>query len=179
MTWFAFCDKFSNRFTKVMLCPYTIQSVHYPCITLKCDNLHYWYSEPIDSQTVQSESNDVLPTLKVVWKSKKTDATNGGYNKEVLQEMFSKYGPLNHVLVSTKKNGKALISFQHPLDAVSVFNTTWVNVCIYVHMYIYLRVLLSYMYYSYKTLRQYVCVQHTRCSVSCMLIRSSNVIYIS
>ena len=63
---------------------------------------------------------DLMPTLKISWKSKKADSNNGGYNQELLENMFSRYGPLHHVLVSTKRKGKALVSFQHPFDAVSV-----------------------------------------------------------
>ena len=58
-------------------------------------------------------------TLKVTWKSKKSDPTNGGYNQQILEELFSKYGSLDQVLVSSTKKGKALISFHSQLDAVS------------------------------------------------------------
>jgi DnaJ family protein C protein 17 len=73
-----------------------------------------------DTHTAQS-GTDTLPTLKVIWKSKKSDTTNGGYNKELLEQLFSKYGPLNHVLVSAKKNGKAVISFEEAFDAQRAF----------------------------------------------------------
>ena len=68
----------------------------------------------------EQDDTELMPTLKINWKSKKADSDNGGYNQELLESIFSKYGPLHHVLVSTKRKGKALVSFQHPFDAVSV-----------------------------------------------------------
>ena len=82
-----------------------------------------------------------MPTLKAIWKSKKTDLNNGGYNQELLESVFSKYGPLHHVLVSSKRNGKALVSFQHPFDAVSLENEDWGEMF---HLYIVLQLKHSY-----------------------------------
>ena len=64
-----------------------------------------------------STSNLCLP--QVTWKAKKSDLTNGGYSEQLLEGLFSRYGPLHHVLVSTKRKGKALISFHSAADAVS------------------------------------------------------------
>lgn len=55
----------------------------------------------------------------MTWRAKKSDATNGGYSQSVLETLFSHYGSLHHVLVSSKKKGKALVSFHSGLDAVS------------------------------------------------------------
>lgn len=83
---------------------------------------------------------DLAPTLKVTWKAKKGDAFNGGYTAEILQDIFSKVFLLwlsldqddlssclvlcvaqfgvHHILVSKKRNGKAIISFHSSVDAV-------------------------------------------------------------
>ena len=60
-----------------------------------------------------------MPTLKVTWKAKKSDISNGGYDQALLQGLFSRYGPLDHVLISGKRKGKALVSFHSGHDAVS------------------------------------------------------------
>lgn len=52
-----------------------------------------------------------VPRLKIKWKSSKNDPSNGGYNETVLHEMFSKYGKVNMVLVSSKRNGSAIVEF--------------------------------------------------------------------
>ena len=67
----------------------------------------------------EEEEEDEMPTLKVTWKAKKSDESNGGYNQALLEGLFSRYGPLHHVLVSGKRKGKALVSFHSAHDAVS------------------------------------------------------------
>lgn len=61
--------------------------------------------------------DDVMPTLKVTWKTQKIAEPNGGYNEENLKAIFSQIGRIHHVLVSSKKKGKALVSFHYPEDA--------------------------------------------------------------
>ena len=78
--------------------------------------------EAASASLKEPDQDDLMPTLKISWKSSKSDTNNGGYSQELLESIFSKYGPLHHVLVSTKRKGKALVSFQHPFDAVSVEN---------------------------------------------------------
>jgi len=36
------------------------------------------------------EGEEILPTLKVSWKAKKSDPANGGYSQEILEEIFKK-----------------------------------------------------------------------------------------
>ncbi|XP_038044232.1 dnaJ homolog subfamily C member 17-like isoform X2 [Patiria miniata] len=62
-----------------------------------------------DSQAHQGE--DDPPRLKVKWKSKKSDETNGGYNYDVLYRTFQKYGSITNLLVSSKKRGSAVVEF--------------------------------------------------------------------
>ncbi len=65
----------------------------------------------------EEEDEDITPTLKVTWKAKRSDDTNGGYSQGALEAIFSEFGPLHHVLVSSKRKGKALVAFYHPFDA--------------------------------------------------------------
>ena len=65
------------------------------------------------------EEEEEMPTLKVTWKAKKSDVSNGGYDEALLSTLFSRYGQLHHVLVSGKRRGKALVSFHSSHDAVS------------------------------------------------------------
>jgi len=51
-------------------------------------------------------------TLKVKWKSSKTDETNGGYDEARISKIFSKYGVVKTVVVSAKKKGSALVEFE-------------------------------------------------------------------
>ena len=70
-----------------------------------------------DKTATEDVDEDTVPTLKVAWKAKKSDESNGGYSQQLLEDIFSEFGPLHHVLVSTKRKGKALVSFHHPFDA--------------------------------------------------------------
>ena len=47
----------------------------------------------------EEEENDQLPTLKVTWKAKKTDETNGGYSEEVLHSVLSQVSSVWIILV--------------------------------------------------------------------------------
>ncbi|XP_078001058.1 dnaJ homolog subfamily C member 17-like [Glandiceps talaboti] len=60
---------------------------------------------------LREERNTDTPKLKVKWKSKKGDQTNGGYNSEILLKMFSKYGQISNLLVSSKRNGSAIVEY--------------------------------------------------------------------
>ncbi|KAK6182290.1 hypothetical protein SNE40_010005 [Patella caerulea] len=63
--------------------------------------------------TVDSSDDDVpvSPKIKVKWKARKGDESNGGYNKNNLEALFSQYGEVAFVLVSAKKSGSAIIEF--------------------------------------------------------------------
>ncbi|OWF38411.1 DnaJ-like subfamily C member 17 [Mizuhopecten yessoensis] len=57
----------------------------------------------------KDEEETVTPKLKIKWKAKKGDESNGGYSYTVLQTMFSKYGDVLNLLISNKKNGSAIL----------------------------------------------------------------------
>ena len=65
----------------------------------------------------QTEEESVTPKIKVKWKCSRQDHQNGGYNDEVLKRIFSKYGAVEAVLLSRKKNGMAIIEFKIPANA--------------------------------------------------------------
>ncbi|XP_002732393.1 dnaJ homolog subfamily C member 17-like [Saccoglossus kowalevskii] len=52
------------------------------------------------------------PKLKVKWRCKKEDETNGGYNHDVLFQIFSKYGNVSNLIMSRKHNGSAIVEFK-------------------------------------------------------------------
>jgi len=56
--------------------------------------------------------NEGERTLKVKWKSSKSDETNGGYDQARISKIFSKYGVVKTVVVSAKKKGSALVEFE-------------------------------------------------------------------
>ncbi|XP_071486877.1 dnaJ homolog subfamily C member 17-like [Diadema antillarum] len=56
-------------------------------------------------------SEEESPKLKVKWKSKKEDAQNGGYSYEFLKRAFDKYGKVTNIIISSKRNGSAIVEF--------------------------------------------------------------------
>ncbi|XP_041809972.1 dnaJ homolog subfamily C member 17 [Chelmon rostratus] len=55
--------------------------------------------------------NNVTPKLKLKWKSKKDDGTNGGYSEDILVRLLQKYGDVLNVIISSKKKGSAVVEF--------------------------------------------------------------------
>ncbi|XP_056282043.1 dnaJ homolog subfamily C member 17 [Pseudoliparis swirei] len=53
----------------------------------------------------------VTPKLKLKWKCKKDDETNGGYSQGILFTLLLKYGDVSNVIVSSKKRGSAVVEF--------------------------------------------------------------------
>lgn len=50
--------------------------------------------------------------IKIKWKADKHDKTNGGYDEERLRNYMKKYGDIVALVVSSKKNGNAIIEFK-------------------------------------------------------------------
>jgi len=65
-----------------------------------------------DNLSTSIELEDLAPKLKVRWKSKKSDPSNGGYSREVLESILKKYGETSYVIVSSKKKGSAIVEFK-------------------------------------------------------------------
>ncbi|XP_034051133.1 dnaJ homolog subfamily C member 17 isoform X2 [Thalassophryne amazonica] len=55
--------------------------------------------------------SSMTPKLKVRWKCKKDDETNGGYSRDLLFKLFHKYGDVLNVVVLSTKKGSALVEF--------------------------------------------------------------------
>lgn len=49
--------------------------------------------------------------IKIRWKAQEDDPTNGGYNYDNLHRMFSKYGDVAALVVSSAKKGRAMVEF--------------------------------------------------------------------
>lgn len=59
----------------------------------------------------RSSQSNVTPKLKLKWKCRKDDETNGGYSQDVLLKLLHKYGDVSNVIVSSKKKGRAVVEF--------------------------------------------------------------------
>lgn len=71
-----------------------------------------------EAQPQQTESgvqryskSSVTPKLKLKWKCKKDDQTNGGYSQDILLRLLQKYGDVLNVIVSSKKRGSAVVEY--------------------------------------------------------------------
>lgn len=50
--------------------------------------------------------------IKIKWKAEKDDKSNGGYSTDTLTRFLNKYGDIVALLVSSKKNGSAVVEFR-------------------------------------------------------------------
>ncbi|XP_041669340.1 dnaJ homolog subfamily C member 17 [Cheilinus undulatus] len=64
-----------------------------------------------NSGVERCSQSSVTPKLKLKWKCKKDDETNGGYSQEILFRLLQKYGDVLNVIVSSKKKGSAVVEF--------------------------------------------------------------------
>ena len=71
-----------------------------------------WIKRQEEMLRAEFEDKEEDPTLKAQWKAAKTDTKNGGYSRDILMKQFGKYGKLLDVVISNKKNGRALIVFE-------------------------------------------------------------------
>ncbi|XP_061824696.1 dnaJ homolog subfamily C member 17 isoform X1 [Nerophis lumbriciformis] len=53
----------------------------------------------------------VTPKLKLKWKCKKDEETNGGYCQEFIFKLLQKYGDVLNVIISSKKRGSAVVEY--------------------------------------------------------------------
>ncbi|XP_076983601.1 dnaJ homolog subfamily C member 17 isoform X2 [Tamandua tetradactyla] len=51
------------------------------------------------------------PKLKLKWKCQKEDESKGGYSKDVLLQLFQKYGEVLNLVLSSRKAGTAVVEF--------------------------------------------------------------------
>ncbi|XP_076762575.1 dnaJ homolog subfamily C member 17 isoform X2 [Xylocopa sonorina] len=79
-----------------------------------------------EKQSFQKESkidNDSY-RIKIKWKtSDKNQIKNGGYDYDTLYRIFSKYGDITALVISSTTEGRALVEFKKRNDAEVAFNT--------------------------------------------------------
>lgn len=59
----------------------------------------------------KAENPEGTPKLKLKWKCKKEDESKGGYSRDVLLQLFQKYGKVLNLVLSRKKAGTAVVEF--------------------------------------------------------------------
>ncbi|XP_029159651.1 dnaJ homolog subfamily C member 17 [Nylanderia fulva] len=67
--------------------------------------------EQLHGSSKDSKSNTGDFRIKIRWKVQEGDSTNGGYNYDNLYIMFSKYGEVAALVVSSAKKGRAMVEF--------------------------------------------------------------------
>ncbi|XP_004861633.1 dnaJ homolog subfamily C member 17 isoform X5 [Heterocephalus glaber] len=60
---------------------------------------------------VENTEGKGTPKLKLKWKCKKEDESQGGYSKDVLLRLLQKYGEVLNLVLSSKKAGTAVVEF--------------------------------------------------------------------
>uniref|UniRef100_A0A1B6DJR7 DnaJ homolog subfamily C member 17 n=1 Tax=Clastoptera arizonana TaxID=38151 RepID=A0A1B6DJR7_9HEMI len=85
------------------------------------EEVEYVRQKILKKRTQTSVPSSPLYTLQVKWESTKTDETNGGYNDENLNKIFSKYGDILALVVSSKKKGSAMLEFKMTSSAVKAY----------------------------------------------------------
>lgn len=69
--------------------------------------------EQLHGLSKSTESSNVKDfRIKIRWKVQEGDPLNGGYDYDNLYRMFSKYGDIAALVVSSRKKGKAMIEFR-------------------------------------------------------------------
>lgn len=58
------------------------------------------------------EWNSAQYRIKIKWKVSKADTSNGGYNEQILNQFLKKYGDIEALVLSPKKQGSALVEFK-------------------------------------------------------------------
>ncbi|XP_043554191.1 dnaJ homolog subfamily C member 17 [Chiloscyllium plagiosum] len=76
----------------------------------------------LQGSDVRTDSiNNSTPKLKLKWKCKKDDESNGGYSHEYLLSILKKYGEVLNLLISSKKKGSAIVEFSSTKTAELAF----------------------------------------------------------
>ncbi|CAL1541621.1 unnamed protein product [Lymnaea stagnalis] len=67
----------------------------------------------LDHQTNSSKNTCTSdpPRIKLKWKAQKSDKTNGGYTCDNLKNILGCYGHINTLLISSSRNGSAVVEF--------------------------------------------------------------------
>ncbi|KAB1277406.1 DnaJ-like protein subfamily C member 17, partial [Camelus dromedarius] len=70
----------------------------------------------------ENPESERTPKLKLKWKSKKEAESQGGYSRDVLLQLFQKYGEVLNLVLSSKKAGTAVVEFATIKAAGSVLS---------------------------------------------------------
>lgn len=82
-----------------------------------------WQQAASEVKGSTSTTNQVEnPVLKLKWKCKKGDETNGGYSQDMLFKRLNTFGGVLTVVISKEKKGIALVEFSNAQAAERVFN---------------------------------------------------------
>lgn len=61
-------------------------------------------------------SDGGTPRVKLKWSAKKGDPSNGGYCSQNLNDILSCYGQVSALLISSKRNGSAIVEFENTVN---------------------------------------------------------------
>lgn len=56
--------------------------------------------------------NSAEHRIKIKWSAAKSDPTNGGYSSDTLRKFLQKYADLEAFVMSSKRNGSAMVEFK-------------------------------------------------------------------
>lgn len=70
------------------------------------------YKSKVASQSAAPAWDSSKHRIKIKWAANKDDSLNGGYTTEILTKFLNKYGDIVALLVSSKKNGSAVVEFK-------------------------------------------------------------------
>lgn len=70
------------------------------------------HEEKVMQSSAKSNWDPSKHRIKIRWKATSDDPANGGYSEAVLNKFLSKYGDINVLVMSPKKNGSALVEFK-------------------------------------------------------------------
>jgi len=71
---------------------------------------------PVEQQSQAAAKNHQNRQIKVKWKSDRSDESNGGYSRQLLETIFQRYGVIEALVIS-KKKGMAIVEFNSELAA--------------------------------------------------------------
>ncbi|XP_003696341.1 dnaJ homolog subfamily C member 17 [Apis florea] len=70
----------------------------------------------------ESEIDSGSYKLKVKWKSRKNQSNNNEYDYDTLHQIFSKYGNITALIISSTKEGRALVEYREKNEAEMALN---------------------------------------------------------
>lgn len=81
------------------------RKAHDPCTKYSINTLRAVY-------VFVSDWNSAEHRIKIKWSAAKSDPSNGGYSSDILQKFLQKYADLEAFVMSSKRNGSAMVEFK-------------------------------------------------------------------